>query len=278
MRNSLILVLGGTGTVGGRVAARLRAEGHRVRVATRHTEQRFDWADPGTWAGVLSGVPQLFVLLPDQTGLPEAFLPAARDAGVRRLVLHSDRGLDVMGYAHLQQTELAVRESGLDWTIVRPDWFHQDFETFFRPAVVDGRLCVPVGEARQGFIDAGDIAAVEVAMFGRPDLIGEVIEVTGPRALSFGEAVATIGRATGREIVFDGSEEGYRAVMRADGVPDEVVDALVAGFTALRDRGDTEPTGQVERILGRPGRDFADYAAAGAADGLWEGTSGPAAG
>lgn len=276
--SSPILVLGGTGTVGSRVAALLRDAGHHVRVAARHAGQRFDWDDPQTWPGALHGVERMFLLLPDQTGVPQAFLPAARRAGVRRVVLHSDRGLDVMGYAHLQQTEAAVRESGLDWTIVRPDWFDQDFETFFGPAVTGGRLCVPVGDARQGFADAGDIAAVEVAALHDDSLLGAVIEVTGPRALSFGEAVAEISRATGREIVFDGTAGAYRSVMAADGVPGEVIDALVAGFAALEARGDTAPTGVVERLLGRPGRDFADYAADAAARGVWDGTSGPAAG
>ncbi|GAA1654103.1 serine hydrolase [Actinoplanes couchii] len=272
---SMILVLGGTGTVGGRVAGQLRAAGRDIRVATRHTTPSFDWADDSTWAGVLSGVPEMFLLLPDRTALPEAFLPAARDAGVRRVVLHSDRGLDVMGNTEMQNAEAAVRGSGLAWTIVRPDWFHQDFETFFGPAVAGGRLCVPVGDVRQGFVDAGDIAAVEVAAFGDDTLIGQVVEVTGPRSLSFGEAVGVISRATGRVIDFDGSVDAYRAAMRADSMPDEVIEALVSGYTTLRGLGDTVPTGEVERILGRPGRDFADYAADAAARGVWDGTSGP---
>ncbi|SDT00364.1 SDR family oxidoreductase [Actinoplanes derwentensis] len=274
----MILVLGGTGTVGSRVAARLRDSGRDVRVASRHTGQRFDWDDEGTWPSALSGVAEMFLLLPDRTGLPEAFLPAAIAAGVRRVVLHSDRGLDVMGDVQLRKTETSVSGSELAWTIVRPDWFHQDFETFFRPAVLDGRLCVPVGDARQGFIDADDIAAVEVAAFGDDTLIGQVIEVTGPRALSFGAAVAEIARVTGRVIVFDGSAVAYRSAMHADGMPDEVIEALVTGYSALAARGDTEPTGVVERILGRPGRDFADYAADAAARGVWKATGGPAAG
>ncbi|MEU4620382.1 NAD(P)H-binding protein [Actinoplanes sp. NPDC023801] len=269
-QSSPILVLGGTGTVGSRVAARLRDAGGDVRVVSRHTEQRFDWEDPGTWAAALDGVPIMFVLLPDRTGMPEAFLPEALRAGVRRVVLHSDRGLEVMGMDQLQRTEAWVRDSGAEWTIVRPDWFHQDFETFFRQSVVDGRLCLPVGEARQAFIDADDIAAVEVAALTGDDLAGELVEITGPRALSFGEAVAEISRATGRRIEFDGTPGAYRQAMRADGLPDEVVDALTGSFVRLGERGDTVPTGVVEKILGRPGRDFSAYATDAAARGVWD--------
>ena len=266
-----ILVLGGTGTVGSRVAARLRDAGQEIRVAARHAPQRFDWADPGTWVAALDGVTIMFVLLPDQAGLPAAFLPAAQGAGVRRVVLHSDRGLEVMGLTALQETERWVRESDLDWTIVRPDWFHQDFETFFRQPVLDGRLCVPVGVTRQGFIDADDIAAVEVAALTGDGLSGQVLELTGPRALSFGEAVAEISRAAGRQVRFDGTEDGFRAASAADGLPGEVVEMLAGNYARLAARGDTEPTGVVEKILGRPGRDFADYASAAAARGVWTG-------
>jgi uncharacterized protein YbjT (DUF2867 family) len=268
-QNSPILVLGGTGTVGSRVAARLRDAGRDIRVVSRHTGQRFDWEDPGTWAAALQGVPIMFVLLPDRTGLPESFLPEALAAGVRRVVLHSDRGLEVMGLDQLQKTEEGVRNSGAEWTIVRPDWFHQDFETFFRQPVVDGRLCLPVGDARQGFIDAEDIAAVEVAALTGDDLVGELVEITGPRALSFGEAVGEISRATGREIVFDGTPDAYRQTLRADGLPDEAVEGLVGAFTRLGERGDTVPTGVVEKVLGRPGRDFSAYATDAAARGVW---------
>jgi uncharacterized protein YbjT (DUF2867 family) len=266
-----ILVLGGTGTVGSRVASRLRDAGRDIRVVSRHTEPRFDWAEPGTWAAALDGVPLMFVLLPDQTPMPEAFLPEALRAGVRRVVLHSDRGLEVMGLDHLQEAEHGVRDSGAEWTIVRPDWFNQDFETFFRQPVIDGRLCVPVGDARQGFIDADDIAAVEVAALTTDDLLGQLVEVTGPRALSFGEAATVIARATGREITFDGTPDAFRKSTSADGLPDEVIESLVEGYTRLRSRGDTEPTGAVERILGRPGVDFTAYAAKAAARGVWTG-------
>jgi uncharacterized protein YbjT (DUF2867 family) len=188
---------------------------------------------------------------------------------VRRVVLHSDRGLEVMGLDQLQKTEAWVRNSGAEWTIVRPDWFHQDFETFFRQPVVDGRLCLPVGGARQGFIDADDIAAVEVAALTGDDLTGQLVEITGPRALSFGDAVAEISRATGRRIVFDASPDSYRETLRADGLPDEVVEALTGSFVRLGERGDTVPTGVVEKVLGRPGRDFAAYADDAAARGVW---------
>lgn len=264
-----VLVVGGTGTVGGRVVSQLRDRGVAVRAASRRTDPAFDWSDPTSWDAVLTGVERMYLLLPDDVGLPEDFLPRAARAGVRRVVLHSDRGVEVMGVARLADAERAVRASDLEWTIVRPDWFAQSFETFFRDSVAAGRLCVPVGEAKQGFVDADDIAAVAVQTLATDAYVGEVLELTGPVPLSFREALDHIGHSTGKEIAFDGSTDAYRAEMAAVGLPSEVVEELIEGFTRLAARGDTQPTGVVERVLGRPGRHLREYAADAAARGAW---------
>ncbi|WP_157252947.1 SDR family oxidoreductase [Nonomuraea typhae] len=267
-----ILVLGGTGTVGSRVAAGLRAAGRAHRVAARRAEVRFDWSLPGTWPAALDGARTMFVLLPDQTALPDDFLRTARRHGVEKVVLHSDRAVDVMNVTSLQAAEAQVRASGCAWTIVRSDWFDQDFETFFRQPVLDGRLCVPVGSVRQGFVDAGDIAAVCVEALLGEDFAGRILPLTGPVALSFREALDHLQRVTGLRVEFDGTPDGYRAALRGDGVPEEAVETLIANFAAAAAQGDTRPTGVVEEVLGRPGKDFGAYAEEAAARGAWRQT------
>lgn len=124
--------------------------------------------DPATWDAPLAGTRRIYLLLPEDTALPGGFLERAGDAGAQRVVLHSNRGADLMGVPRLQDAEAQVRRSGSGWTIVRPDWFAQNFETFFRDSVLAGRLCVPVGSARQGFVDADDIAAVAARALTTP--------------------------------------------------------------------------------------------------------------
>lgn len=267
-RDRPVLVTGGTGTVGQCVVASLHEAGAEARAASRRTDPSFDWTDPGSWDPVLAGVGRMFLLLPDGTDLPDGFLDRARAAGVRRVVLLSDRAADVMGVTRLQDAERAVRASGLDWTVLRCDWFDQDFETFFRDDLLAGHLCVPV-EARQGFVDAGDIAAVAATVLTSDDHLGRVLELTGPEALSFQEAVDTIGSVLGRSVTFDGTPAGYRKQMTEAGLPAQVLEHLMHGFTALQTRGDTAPTGVVEDVLGRGARPFADYATDAAARGAW---------
>lgn len=262
-----VLILGGTGTVGSRVVRQLREQGVPVRAASRHTDPRLDWEDPRTWAAVLEGVRRAYLLLPDDVSLPEAFLERAVAAGVERVVLHSDRGVDVMGATRLQEAEAAVQQLP-EWTIVRADWFDQNFETFFRDAVEAGRLTLPV-KSRQTFVDADDIAAVGVRALLDDDQLGQVLEVSGPEALTFGEATAIIGETIGRRVEFDSDPTAYREQMTGFGLPAEVVDGLLAGFAALDARGDAVPTGVMESVTGRPARSLRSYAVQAAQRGAW---------
>ncbi|MEU4801446.1 NAD(P)H-binding protein [Actinosynnema sp. NPDC023587] len=254
----LTLVLGATGSTGRRVAARLGARGHPVRRASRRGDVPFDWTDRDTWRPALAGAHGLYLMAPHELPVDPAFLHEAVEQGVRRVVLLSSRGVEEMGDERLLAAEEEVRASGTDWTIVRPDWFAQNFdEGFFRPAVDAGRLAVPLGDTPQGFVDAEDIAAVAATALTAPGHEGRTYELTGPRALTFAEAFALIGAASGRELVFDGSPEGYRAQQEHLGAPAGQTEAEIAAFARVRPATTTDA---VAAVTGRTPIDFADYA------------------
>lgn len=270
MADEQILVLGGTGTVGRRLAAALRDGGEQVRAVSRSGRPRFDWADRATWAPVLDGVSRLYLLTPDGVPVEPEFVAVAVASGVRRIVLQSSAGIEAMGDERLLAAERTVRASGAEWTILRPHWFNQNFdEGFFRDAVLAGEVALPVGDVRAAFVDAQDIAAVAAAALTEDGHAGERYEVTGPAALTFVEAVDVIGRAAGRPVRFDGTVEGYLAAQRAIGRSPEEVAGEVAAFTALAAEGDATPAGSVRRVTGRPPATFEAYAAAAAARGAW---------
>ncbi|MGW6913929.1 SDR family oxidoreductase, partial [Kitasatospora sp. NPDC054939] len=167
-----ILVTGATGKSGRRVVSQLRAKGLPVRAAARNGEHIFDWTDSGTWDAALEGVRSIYVVQLDGTKLVRPFIERAVQQGVRRIVLASGRGIDNPDYAKdssgvfegIVDSEAAVRESGLEWTISRPGWFAQNFsEGFFADAVRAGELRLPAGDGAASFVDAEDIAAVVVA-------------------------------------------------------------------------------------------------------------------
>ncbi|WP_188192510.1 NAD(P)H-binding protein [Nonomuraea sp. SYSU D8015] len=266
MAQHAILVLGATGSTGRRLTGLLRATGHVVRAASRAGETRFDWSVPATWEPAVAGVSSVYVMAPDGTPIDPAFVSLAVERGVRRLVLLSSGGIEAMGDERLMAAERTVRDSGAEWTILRPSWFDQNFdEGFFQPAVMAGEVVMPVGEVRQAFVDAGDIAAVAAAALTRDGHAGQTYEVTGPRSLTFDEAVEIIGRAAGREVRYRGSDEDYLAAMSFS----EQAMAEVKAFAALRALGDQPVSDVVHRVTGRPPKPFETYAEEAAASGAW---------
>lgn len=265
-----ILVLGATGSTGRRVAGRLRAAGFPVRAAARGGEVRFDWSDPDTWEPAVDGVGRVYLMAPHELPVDPSFVALAVERGVRHIVLLSSRGIEAMGDERLLAAERTVRGSGADWTIVRPDWFNQNFdEGFFHPAIMAGELALPLGDLRQAFVDADDIAAVAVAALTGDGHAGQRYEVMGPRALSFADALGIIGKVSGRSIRFLGTAEDYLAAQAALGVPAEQARRDVEAFAALRTLGDDRPNGVVLRVTGREPRTFEAYAAEAAARGAW---------
>ncbi|WP_026416619.1 NAD(P)H-binding protein [Actinomadura oligospora] len=270
--HALTLVLNGTGKTGRRVAERLTGRGVPVRVGSRSAEVPFDWTDETTWTAALDGVRAVYLAYaPDLAvpGAPEAvgaFCEAAAGAGVRRIVLLSGRG-----EKEAEECEDIVRASGVDWTVVRAAWFFQNFdETEFSEYIRAGHLALPVGEVPEPFVDADDIADVAVAALTEDGHTGEVYELTGPRALTFAEAMGEISELTGREVGFSTlTPEDFAAELTGAGVPDEVAGLMNYLFTTLFDGRNASPADGVRRALGREPRDFRDFVREAAATGAW---------
>ncbi|MFC5145198.1 NAD(P)H-binding protein [Streptomyces aureoversilis] len=272
-----VLVLGATGKTGRRVVRALRAAGVPARAASRSGEVRFDWTEPGTWAAALEGASAVYLIAPDEgyEAVP-VFVRQAVEAGVRRFVVLSGRGIAHVGPDFGQGmavAEEAVRGSGAEWAIVRASNFSQNFsEDLWWQPVREGRLGLPIGDVPEPFVDADDIAEVAAALLTRSgaEHTDDVYEVSGPRGLTFGEAVATIARATGREIAYvELTPEEYRAELLAAGLPEAAATALNALFALHRAGHTAEPADGVRRVLGREAADFGVYATKIAATGAW---------
>jgi uncharacterized protein YbjT (DUF2867 family) len=265
------LVLGGRGKTGRRVVERLEARGLPVRVGSRSGQPPFDWNDDATWAPVLQGVGAAYISYYPDIAMPgagktvRALTELAVEQGVERLVLLTGRGEEAA-----QQAERDVQETFADVTILRCAWFMQNFsESFLLDSVLGDEVMLPAGGQLDPFVDADDIADVAVAALTEPGHAGQVYELTSPRLLTFADAVAEIAKAAGREIRYvQVPIEAYAAGAAAQGIPAEVVGFLTYLFGEILGNRAFVTDG-VERALGRPARDFADYAAQAAATGIW---------
>lgn len=267
-----ILIVGGTGKTGRRIAEQLAAQGLPVRIGSRSATPSFDWEDAKTWAPALDGVRAAYVCYyPDLTapGAAEAvgaFAQRAVAMGVKRLVLLSGRGEPVA-----QRAEELLQQSGADWTILRCSWFMQNFsESFLFDAVLSGEVALPVGAVGEPFVDCDDIADAAVAALTDDRHIGQLYELTGPRLLSFRDAVAEIAAATGREMRFtEITPADFETGLIAEGVPPDLVALLTTLFAEVLDGRNAVVCDGAERALGRPARDFRDFAIAVAESGGW---------
>jgi uncharacterized protein YbjT (DUF2867 family) len=122
------------------------------------------------------------------------------------------------------------------------------------------------------FVDAEDIADVAVAALTQPGHSGQLYELTGPRALTFSEAIVEIARFTGRDIrCISISAEEYRAALLQAQVPREVIELVLYLFGTVLDGRNTPLTDGVRRALGRPPWDFTEYVQRTAPSGVWKG-------
>ncbi|MDR6977851.1 uncharacterized protein YbjT (DUF2867 family) [Streptomyces sp. 3330] len=268
-----LVVTGATGRTGSRVAQAAESAGLTVRAASR--AQGFDWHDGSTWADVLRGADAAYLVHPSDVGAPDAADAVGRLArqavalGVRRLVLLSSRGEE-----RALPTEEALRASGADWTVVRAAWFAQNLSE--GPLVEElrqtGELVFAGGEVQEPFVDLRDVADVVVrTLTGGDRYVGETVEVSGPRLLTFREAVAEVGRAAGRALTYTpvpAAEYGER--LAGFGVPPEEVAFLVELFASLLDGRNAYLSDGVQQVLGREPRDFTEFAKESATAGVWK--------
>lgn len=271
MNSQPILVTGATGKTGSRIAARLRALGHSVREGTRSSEPFFDWNAPESWADALAGAKAVYVCFQPDFAFPGAldtlaqFADAIHTAEITRTVMITGRG-----EPYALRGEAVLKEAGLAATILRSAWFAQNFsEGSLRDAVLEGVLPIPGGDIKEPIIDLEDVADIAVAALTEPGHEGQTYELTGPRLLSFAEAAEALSRATGRSIRhLPVSYADFHTHLAASaGV--QFADIVTEIARETFDGRNAHITGGVERALGRPPRDFVDFAERAARAGAW---------
>src|SRR2546425_791602 len=195
MNDEMILVTGAAGKTGSRVARLLKERGVTVRTGSRSGTPSFDWTDRSTWKPALRGVTGTYLVVPDLGSAQAAetigaFARQAAAAGTRHAVLLSVPEGGGPDQEHVLAAERALEHAGPDWTVLRPRWFCQNFsEDFLHGPVMSGEVRLPAGDGKEAFVDAEDIAEVAVAALTEEGHAGWYYELSGPRLMTFGDAV-----------------------------------------------------------------------------------------
>ncbi|HWO62139.1 MAG TPA: NmrA family NAD(P)-binding protein [Umezawaea sp.] len=263
-----VLVLAGTGKTGSRLTTALAKRGLGVRTAARSgADVRFDWDDPATHGPALRGVDRLYLVPPllrtDYATEVSTFLDLAEASGVHHVTFLSAHGIDQAppGVAPRAVELDLLSRGGLTHTLLRPAWFMQNFsETFLKP--VDGVVVVPTADGTEAFVDVEDIAAVAAETLAHPEAhAGAAYAITGPEAITVGEAAAIISSATGRPLRHqDVDRETWISGTVAAGVPAEYGEVLRALTETIASGAGSRPNGTVEEVTGTPPTTFAAFA------------------
>jgi uncharacterized protein YbjT (DUF2867 family) len=268
-----ILVIGGTGKTGRRVVEKLTLNNHNVRIGSRTCDPAFDWDDRSTYEKALKGMDRAYI-----TYYPDLAVPGAKEAievltkiaikeRLKKVVLLSGKG-----EKEAEACEKIIANSGLNYTLVRASWFNQNFsESFFLEPILAGHVALPLAKAEVPFVDADDIADVVTKVMLDDSYNGKTITVTGPRKLTFKEAIEEIAKGSNREIIFQPiSLEAYIEGMKAAGVPSDYV--WLFGYLFKEVLGNPENqviSNDIEKVLGRKAIDFKEFVKTNSETRIW---------
>lgn len=275
-----ILVTGANGNLGGAVVRALINKDMTVIAAGTHPEnmrmpqdievRKIDYVQPETVTEALRDVDGLFLVAPPLD--PEApaklnpVIDQAKAAGVRHIVFNSALGVDQNDAAPLRVIEKHLMASGLEYTILRPNFFMENFSSgFLAPMIAQGGIFLAAGDAGTSFISIEDIAAVAAAAFEK-EHFGAEYNLTGLAALDHAQAAKIISEASGRQIQYHPlTEEAMLQGARDQGMPEGAVQYLGILYSVVRNGWMEAVTGDVEKVTGRPPAAFGDFAQAHAA-------------
>jgi uncharacterized protein YbjT (DUF2867 family) len=272
-----MLVPSATGKVPQEIIRQLAALDVDYRAGSRHPDKarealgddfnvvKLDYADTTTFAHALDGVERMFVMHPlgkVSNALLDAFIDAAKQAGVQHIVMMSALGANEHPDDPICRLEQSVKESGLAYTILRPNWFMQNFYTGpdFKQIQKRNEVMLPSGEKRLSLIDTRDIAAVAVQVLVNGGHEGAEYQLTGSEAVTYGEVATLLSDASGRTIThYSPAAEEIIDRMKVHSAPPDAI-AFMEWLYADIKRGLTaQITTTVRDVTGREPITLAQY-------------------
>jgi len=270
----MILVTTPNGKVGHEVAKKLLEQRKPVRLAA-HTVAKtqgafpgaevvpFDLNDEASVRSALRGIEAVYLASPGATPAEPVsrMIDVAKEAGVRRLVRLSAMGAEGSDNP-LRQVEQHLQTSGLEWTILRPNWFMQNYSTTHAQSIRKGGIIAePTGDAKTSFIDTCDIAAVAVKALIEEGHQGQAYTLTGGRAYDRNEVAHAISQVTGKEVRYEPlSEEMFQERMSLGGMPRAYLGMMISLYQVVRAGHTAQVTDTVQRVTGRAPTSFEAFA------------------
>ncbi|MEV6566946.1 SDR family oxidoreductase [Streptomyces kronopolitis] len=272
----MIVVTGATGNIGRPLTQELAKAGRQVTAVSRHTAAvpdgvrhvAADLTEPASLKGTLAGAEALFLLLPGDLHAagagPADLIAQAADAGVRRVVLLSTLGVVTRPFGStriaMRALEDTLRESGLEWAILRPGGFASNALWWAESVRAHQVVAAPFGDVGVPIIDPADIAAVAAACLLEDRHIGGVYELTGPAVITPRRQSEALAAALGTPIRFHELTRDEAKAAMTQSMPAELADDTL-DILGSPNPAELRVSPDVHKVLGRAPRPFADWAA-----------------
>lgn len=266
-----ILVLGATGNVGQPLVQALLRKGEQVKAASRSGKPVagaesvvFDHARPETFPAAFDGVDRAYVMLPTgYVNVKELLLPVIQAAAERRVkvVFQSVFGVDADDSIPYRQVEIALEKSGTPYVILRPNWFSDNFHTFWKAGIDHGQIAVPAAEGKSSFIDVRDIAESAAAALTTNRFDGQAFNLTGPEAVSYAQAAQILSGVIGKPVAYTPiDDQAFIGILTGAGVLGDYAGFLASIFHPVREGWTAAVTDHAQLLTGKPPRSLATYA------------------
>lgn len=266
-----ILVLGASGTVGRPLVKGLIARGEAVKAASRLGQPvegaqgtPFDFGKPQTYDAALDGVNRAYVLMPaGYLNVQALLLPFIQAAASRKVkvVFQSVIGVDADDAIPYRQVEIALENAGTPYVILRPNWFSDNFHTFWKQGLDHGQIALPAAEGKTSFIDARDIADSAIAALTSNAFDGKAFNLNGPEALTYAEAAQILSEVVSKPLRYTAtSDEAFIEMLKSGGVPADYAAFMASIFYPVRAGWTGAVTEDVATLTGKRPRTLKAYA------------------
>lgn len=270
MNKDKILIIGASGTVGSEVVKLLRNNGHDVLESTSRsvTKEHQIQLDLVTGEGVKKAFDlsdRVFLISPpgyaDQYAILSPLIQEAKRQGLKKVVLMTAMGANADESSPFRRAELELENSGLQYNIVRPNWFLQNFNTFWLKEINEQRkILLPTGDAKVSFIDARDISEVVAKLIVDDNYSNKAFDLTGKEALDHQQVAKVISSEINEDIIYEDIDPSLlREMLLNAHLPKDYVDFLLTILGFLKEGYNERVTQEVKNILGREPRDISDY-------------------
>ena len=269
-----ILVTGATGNIGGEIVRLLKEKNADFVAATSSRSidgvdsVALNFADIQSLEAAMQGISTLFMVLanhPDMTTWGKNVIDTAKKSGVKHIVRSSgslaDGNSSIGVRKVLAETDQYLKESGIDYTITAPDFFMQNFINFHGDDYKSGALYLPAGDGKVAWVDVRDIAAVNVDVLLNPEKYrNQTLTITGPKALSYAEAVAVLNDVLGKNTKYVAvSDEDAIKAMTGMKFPEFLIDLMIDLNQCIREGFAEKTTTTVKDVTGTDAISFEQF-------------------